>query len=154
MPKLFPLREVLEHRKRQEEQRQMEVARAEAQLAHARATLHLAEVSRDAVAATLEGAKTAPQVDVYQLQALQRRHARMAGEVTQARVVVQSHEASVGHARRTATQASQDRLMLDRLRETFERQQRAEAERVDAERLGEVALLRWHANQSQEEPHG
>ncbi|MBA3826347.1 MAG: hypothetical protein H0X24_20910 [Ktedonobacterales bacterium] len=153
MPKAFPLREVLEHRKRQEEQRQMEVARAEAHLAQARAAQRLAEVSRDAVAAALEGAKVAPQMDVYALQAMGHRHARMEGEVAQARVVVTSHEATVGTARRTATQASQDRLMLERLRDTFEREQRAEVERKDAERLGEVALLRWHANQSTEE-HG
>jgi flagellar export protein FliJ len=153
MPKPFALREVLEHRKRQEEQRQMEVARAEAQLAQARAAQRLAEVSRDAIAAALEGAKVAPQMDVYALQAMARRHARIEGEVAQARVVVTSHEASVGNARRTATQASQDRLMLERLRDTFEREQRAEAERKDAERLGEVALLRWHAKQSMEEPH-
>ncbi len=154
MPKPFPLRDVLEHRKRQEEQRQMEVARAEAQLAQARAAQRLAEVSRDAVAAALNETKAAPQMDIYALQAMARRHSRLVGEVTQAEVVVTSHEATVQTTRRTATQASQDRLMLERLRDTFDRTQRAEAERKDAERLGEVALLRWHANHTPEEPHG
>jgi flagellar biosynthesis chaperone FliJ len=121
MPKHFPLRDVLDHRKRLEEQRQMELARAEAQLARARAAQALAELSPH-------------------------RHARMQGEVEGARVVVTSHESTVQATRRTATQASQDRLMLERLRDAFEQRQRAEAERKDAERLGEIALARWHAN--------
>jgi flagellar export protein FliJ len=154
MPKHFPLRDVLEHRKRQEEQRQMELASAEAQLARARAAQALAELSRDAVAAALEDVKAAPQVDIYTLQAMTHRHARMQGEVEGARVVVTSHESTVQASRRTATQASQDRLMLERLRDAFEQRQRAEAERKDAERLGEIALARWHANHTEEESHG
>ena len=150
MPQAFPLQKVLEHRQQLEEHKQMELAKAEAHLAETLAGLRMREVARDAIAADLARLKQVEQLDVYRLQAAMQRHLHAMTEVDRARSAIAAAQAEVATARKASIAASQDRLVLDRLRDAHHLEIRTSAERIDAARLGELGLLRWHANREKE----
>lgn len=143
----FALQHLLDHRQRIEEQHQQALAQAEMQLAQAQATLRLHEAARDAIAAEIAAMQRTARFDVYRLQATMQRHAGAVATVARDSQAVAEAVAHVAAMRQASIAASQDRLVLERLREAHQAAQIADQERVDAERLGELGLLRWHAKQ-------
>ncbi len=143
-PQAFPLQAVLEQRRHLEEQRRHALAQAEMRLAQARAAEKLLQAGRAAAAAELAQAQQAQSVDVYTLQAAISRLARAEGEVMRAHLAADGAASHAEAARAALTVASQSRLALERLRDAFEETARREAARIEAERLGEMALLRWY----------
>ena len=150
MPQAFPLQKVLEYRQQLEEHQQMELAKAEAHLAKSQATLRIREAARDAITADLAQLKQVEQLDVYRLQAAMQRHLHAVAEVDRAHNAIAAAQTEVASTRQASIAASQDRLVLDRLRDAHHQAIRTSAERIDAARLGELGLLRWHANREKE----
>jgi flagellar export protein FliJ len=147
MPQPFRLGTVWELRKRREEQRQAELAQAEAQAAQTRAALQARETARVAIVTTLDAMKTAPHLDSYALQATMHHHARAILAVEEARAQAQTATWQVASARQISITASQERLMVERLRDTFAQEQRAAAAHTEAAQLGELGLIRWQTQQ-------
>src|SRR6185437_11292276 len=110
----------------------------------------LLEAGRNAAATDLTQTQQAQIVDIYALQAAIRRLARAEGDVSRAHLATNGAESHMIAARSALTTASQGRLVLERLRDTFQDAARREAARIDAERLGEMALLRWHTQRESE----
>lgn len=147
MPKQFPLHTVLEHRLRQEEQRQQEVARAEAHLAKMQGLLRLAEAAHRAILADITGMQRATQIDGHAISAAQQRIQRALIEIEQAQMAVTSSQATLTATRSAAIAASQGRLAIEKLRDAFHTTIQQEAAHTEAERLGEIGLMRWLARQ-------
>ncbi len=148
MPDPFPLRHLLDHRRRQEERRQNELAQAEIELARTVAALRAMEARRDAVTAELARMKHAPQVAGNLIQAVQHGQQRAERDARTAGELAAIQRARTNDAHQMMVVAAQGRLMLERLRDSFERERRAEAARAEERILNEMALTRWNARRS------
>lgn len=153
MPKQFPLHTVLEHRLRQEEQRQQEVARAEAHLAKMQGLARLAEAAHHAILADITVMQRAAQIDGYAISAAQQRINRALSEIEQAQAAVASSQATLVSTRTAAIAASQGRLAIEKLRDAFHTSLQQQAAHTEAERLGEIGLMRWLARQPKGDSH-
>ena len=150
MPQQFPLQKVLEHRQQIEEQRQAQVALAELRREQAEATVRLAQSRRDAVLADLQALKAAQAVDGLAIMAAHKQLDRAEASVLLAQENARVAAAAVAAARSTAVTASQERVVIERLHDQFHLAARQASAHVEAERLGEMSLIRWHSQQLKE----
>jgi hypothetical protein len=142
MPK-FPLQSVLEHRKRVEEERQIQAALANLRVSQAEAGVTLAQSRLMAVLATIDVLKLSPSVDGYALSSGEAARARAQAELEAARAQLDAARQAAEAARAAATAAGQDRLSVEKLRDSFMLAMRRQAEHAEEERLGEMSLARW-----------
>ncbi len=146
----FSLESVLEHRKRREEERIAKVAVAEMQLERARASEQLAISRHRTLLADLDALKAAPSLDGLAIMAAQQQVERARSAVLLAQEQVRAASQAVEAARADAVRAGQDRLAIERLRDNFYLDERRDQEHAEAERLGEMGLLRWHLHNTSE----
>ncbi len=142
-----PLRTLLEHRRRIEEQCQITLTREEQRLAQADGIVRLTELAHQAGLIELQDAQRAAVWHALAIQSGQMRVARLAAEVTRVRVVRDTIAARVASSRSACVAASQDRLALERHLENLEKAAAEVAQRAETERLGEIALARWRQHQ-------
>jgi hypothetical protein len=146
----FSLESVLEHRRRQEEDRVAKVALAEIQLEQARASAQLAISRHQSMLADLDALKAAPSLDGLAIMATQQQVERAQTAVLLAQEKVRVAAQAVATLRTEAVRAGQDRLAIERLRDNFYLNERRDQEHAEAERLGEIALMRWHLRNTSE----
>jgi len=150
MAETFPLQSVLDHRQRLEEQRLMAVALEELRHEQARTMLELAVQRRDVILVGIDSIKNAVAIDGAAIMTVQRQLERALTAIALAEANVQQAATAVEVVRATALTASQDRLIVERLRDNFHGAVRQHSDHIEAERLGELGLNRWHANTTQD----
>ncbi len=150
----FPLQSVLEHRQRLEEQRQMRLALAELHLSQAEASVRLAQSRLATLTGQMNALKTAASVDGHAIVAVEIARVRAHVAVERASAEAAVAAVAVAEARAATVSAGQDRLAVERLRDTFNLAARTVADHAEQERLGELSLNRWRALVAQSDQKG
>jgi|GEM_PF-3363820 len=144
MNRRFPLQAVLTHRERQEEQRQLTLALATVALERAQASITLAEQRYATLLVELDQQIQGGTLDVHNIQMLQLQATRTVAQIEALTLERLAAESQVAAAQSAATNASQDRIVMEKLRDAHETQVRQHVAHVESERLGELSLSRWH----------